>query len=63
VRLSELGVDIGELRAAVAAEIDAATEEALATPMPDPATAIDGVFCTGEADPLGDGIARWSGYL
>jgi pyruvate dehydrogenase E1 component alpha subunit len=61
-RLSELGVDIAELRASLAAEIDAATEEALATPMPDPATAVEGVFCEGEAEPLGDGVARWSGY-
>jgi pyruvate dehydrogenase E1 component alpha subunit len=61
-RLSELGVDIGEVRASVVAEIDAATEEALATPMPDPATAVEGVFCEGEAEPLGDGVARWSGY-
>jgi pyruvate dehydrogenase E1 component alpha subunit len=46
----------------VAAEIDAATEEALAAPMPDPFTAADGVFCEGEAEPLGDGQAPWSGY-
>jgi len=43
-------------------EIDAAAEEALAGPMPDPATATDGVFCTGEAEPLGDGQAPWSGF-
>jgi pyruvate dehydrogenase E1 component alpha subunit len=61
-RLSELGVDIAALRAEVAAEVDAATEEALASPMPDPGSAVDGVFCTGEAEPLGDGVARWSGY-
>ena len=34
-----LGVDVDALRAEVAAEIDAATDEALASPMPDPATA------------------------
>jgi pyruvate dehydrogenase E1 component alpha subunit len=61
-RLSELGVDIAALRAEVAAEIDAATEAALASPMPDPSTAADGVFCTGEPELLGDGVARWSGY-
>ena len=44
------------------AEIDAAAEEALAAPMPDPATAADGVFCEGEAEPLGDGQAPWSGF-
>jgi len=61
-RLAALGVDVEELRASVAAEIDAATEEALAAPMPDPATAVDGVFCSGEAEPLGDGQAPWSGF-
>ena len=61
-RLGELGVDIEALRASVRAEIDAAAEEALASPMPDPAGALDGVFCEGEAEPLGDGIARWSGF-
>lgn len=61
-RLVSLGVDVAELRASVAAEIDAAAEEALAAPMPDPASATDGVFCEGEAEPLGDGQAPWSGY-
>jgi TPP-dependent pyruvate/acetoin dehydrogenase alpha subunit len=61
-RLRELGVDVEGLHSSVAAEIDAAAQEALATPMPDPATAVDGVFCTGEAEPLGDGVARWSGF-
>ncbi len=61
-RLVAAGVDVEELRAAVAAEIDAATEEALASPMPDPATATEGVFCDTEAEPLRDGQAPWSGY-
>jgi TPP-dependent pyruvate/acetoin dehydrogenase alpha subunit len=61
-RLREVGVDVDALRAAVVAEIDAATEEALAAPMPDPATVLDGVFCEGEAEPLGDGVPRWSGF-
>ena len=61
-RLAALGVDVEALRASVAAEIEAATEDALAAPMPDPDTATDGVFCVGEAEPLGDGIARWSGF-
>jgi TPP-dependent pyruvate/acetoin dehydrogenase alpha subunit len=61
-RLRAAGVDIEELHAAVVAEIDAATEEALAAPMPDPNTAADGVFCEGEAEPLGDGLGPWSGY-
>jgi pyruvate dehydrogenase E1 component alpha subunit len=62
-RLVAVGFDVDGLRAEVLSEIDAATEEALATPMPDPATAVDGVFCEGVAEPLGDGVARWSGFL
>jgi len=62
-RLRELGVDTDALRAEVQAEIDAATEEALAGPMPDPADATRGVFCEGEAEPLRDGVPRWSAFL
>jgi pyruvate dehydrogenase E1 component alpha subunit len=61
-RLEALGVDVAELRASVAAEIDAATEAALASPMPNGADATTGVFCTGEAEVLGDGVPRWSGW-
>jgi TPP-dependent pyruvate/acetoin dehydrogenase alpha subunit len=61
-RLVSAGVDVASLRASVAAEIDAATEEALASPMPDPATVLEGVFCEGEAEVLGDGLAPWSGF-
>lgn len=61
-RLAALGVDVGAVRAEVRAEVDAATEEALAMPMPDPASATAGVFCDGDAEPLGDGEAPWSGF-
>jgi TPP-dependent pyruvate/acetoin dehydrogenase alpha subunit len=61
-RLEALGVDVEELRAQVTAEIDAATTQALAVPMPDPSTVLEGVFCEGEAEPLGDGHAPWSGF-
>jgi pyruvate dehydrogenase E1 component alpha subunit len=61
-RLGELGVDVGELQRDVAATLDAALAAALEQPMPDPQTATDGVFCTGEAEPLGDGRAPYSGY-
>src|SRR5437588_12534999 len=61
-RLTELGVDVDAVRAEVKAQIDAATEEALAAPMPDPASATAGVFCEGEAELLGDGQAPWSGF-
>ena len=61
-RLSAAGLDVDAVRASVAAEIDRAAEEALASPMPDPATVLDGVFCDGEAELLGDGQAPWSGF-
>jgi TPP-dependent pyruvate/acetoin dehydrogenase alpha subunit len=61
-RASELGVDVEALRAEVKAEIDAGVEEALAMPMPDPATATDQLFYEGEAPVLGDGEAPWSGF-
>jgi TPP-dependent pyruvate/acetoin dehydrogenase alpha subunit len=61
-RVAELGVDVEALEADVLAEIEAATHEALAMPMPDPASAIDGVFCEREPEPLGDGAAPWSGF-
>ena len=47
------------MREEVAEELERETEWALAQPMPDPATATEGVFAT--ADPeLGDGRAPWS---
>jgi pyruvate dehydrogenase E1 component alpha subunit len=61
-RLRDLGVDVDALRSEIKASIDAAAEEALSGPMPDPSTAVDGVFCEGEAEPLGDGQAPWSGF-
>ena len=60
-RVAALGVDVDALRAEVEAAVDAAAEAALAMPMPDPATATDGVFAD-EAVPLGDGDAPWSGW-
>ena len=53
-RLAALGVDVEALRAEVKAEIDAATEEALAMPMPDGETATERVFAD-EAALLEDG--------
>ncbi|MDO8186990.1 thiamine pyrophosphate-dependent dehydrogenase E1 component subunit alpha [Conexibacter sp. JD483] len=54
-------LDVAALRAEVQAAIDAATAVALRAPMPDPATATDGVFAE-QAVPLGDGRAPWSGF-
>jgi pyruvate dehydrogenase E1 component alpha subunit len=61
-RLRELGVDVDALRAGVTEEIEAATAEALSGPMPSGEDALGGVFCEGEAEPLGDGQAPWSGF-
>jgi pyruvate dehydrogenase E1 component alpha subunit len=61
-RLRALGVDVDAVRAAVSEEIDAAATEALAGPMPTPDSVLDGVFCEGEAEALGDGQAPWSGF-
>ena len=61
-RLRALGVDVDAVRAEVTAEIDAAASEALAGPMPDPDRVLDGVFCAGEAEPLGDGRAPWNRF-
>jgi TPP-dependent pyruvate/acetoin dehydrogenase alpha subunit len=61
-RLRAVGVDVEALRAAVLAEIDVAAQDALAGPMPDPSTVLDGVFCDSEAEALEDGQAPWSGF-
>jgi TPP-dependent pyruvate/acetoin dehydrogenase alpha subunit len=61
-RLRDAGVDVEAVRAAVTAEIEAAEAEALAGPMPSADDVLDGVFCEGEAVPLGDGRAPWSGF-
>jgi TPP-dependent pyruvate/acetoin dehydrogenase alpha subunit len=61
-KLAAQGVDVAALRAEIADEIEAACGAALAMPMPDAATAADGVFCDGDAEPLGDGRAPWSGF-
>jgi pyruvate dehydrogenase E1 component alpha subunit len=58
-RLAAAGVDVEPIRASVAEELERETEWALAQPMPDPATAGDGVFA-GDVTPLGDGRAPWS---
>jgi TPP-dependent pyruvate/acetoin dehydrogenase alpha subunit len=60
-RLEALGVDVGKLRAEVTAAIDAGVEEALAMPMPEPASATARVFAD-EPALLEDGQAPWSGF-
>jgi pyruvate dehydrogenase E1 component alpha subunit len=60
-RVAALGVDVDALREEVKAEIEAGVEAALKMPMPDGATAADGVFASEEAL-LSDGNAPWSGF-
>jgi TPP-dependent pyruvate/acetoin dehydrogenase alpha subunit len=60
-RVEALGADVQALRDEVKAEIDAAVEEALKMPMPDPDTATDQLFAD-EPALLGDGQAPWSGF-
>src|SRR5205085_2512151 len=56
-------VDGNALRTEVQTAIDEATQEALAGPMPDPATATDRVFYEGDEDLLlGDGDAPYSAF-
>jgi pyruvate dehydrogenase E1 component alpha subunit len=61
-RLRELGVDVEAIEAAVHAEVDAASAQALAMAPPDPAGVLDGVFCEGEPHVVGAGAAPWSGF-
>jgi pyruvate dehydrogenase E1 component alpha subunit len=62
-RLQEAGVDTTALREEVTAAIDEGTQEALAMPMPDPATATHRLFHESDEEILlGDGNAPWSGF-
>jgi TPP-dependent pyruvate/acetoin dehydrogenase alpha subunit len=58
-RLASAGIDVDPIRTSVTEELERETEWALAQPMPDPATARDGVFAD-DLTPLGDGKAPWS---
>src|ERR671928_455987 len=62
-RLREAGVDTAPIREQVRNAIEEGTQEALAMPMPDPATATDRLFYEG-AEPilLGDGDAPYSAF-
>jgi TPP-dependent pyruvate/acetoin dehydrogenase alpha subunit len=60
--LEEREIDTDVLREEVDASVEVAVAAALATPMPDPAGATDGVFCVAEPEPLGAGSAPWSGF-
>ena len=51
--------ELDEIRSEVEREVAEAAERALASEMPDPATAREGVFAE-RIEPLGDGHAPWS---
>ena len=51
--------EVDEIRESAAAYVDECGEKAVASPMPDPAIATDGVFAE-RWEPLGDGEAPWS---
>src|SRR3954470_19933327 len=57
--LARDGIDVQAIHTEVREELERETEWALAQPMPDPATALDGVFAE-HVTPLGDGKAPWS---
>jgi pyruvate dehydrogenase E1 component alpha subunit len=61
-RLRALGVDVAELERAVRAEVDEASAQALAMPAADPQRVLEGVFCAGDPEVLGEGAAPWSGF-
>jgi pyruvate dehydrogenase E1 component alpha subunit len=60
-RLRALGVDTDAIRESVKAEIEAAVEKALQSPMPDPDTVTDRLFAD-EPALLEDGNGPWSGF-
>jgi TPP-dependent pyruvate/acetoin dehydrogenase alpha subunit len=51
--------EVESIRAEVKAYVDECAQTALASPMPDPATATEGVFADAPTE-LGDGRAPWS---
>jgi TPP-dependent pyruvate/acetoin dehydrogenase alpha subunit len=61
-RLAELGVDVQALHQEVRAIVEQATEEAMRSPLPDPATATDRLFHEGDEILLGDGAAPYSAF-
>ncbi|MEA2425443.1 MAG: hypothetical protein QOH13_1853, partial [Thermoleophilaceae bacterium] len=58
-KLRSEGVDVDAIKAGAKQLVDDETDWALAQPMPDPATVLDGVFAD-RWEPLGDGLAPWS---
>jgi pyruvate dehydrogenase E1 component alpha subunit len=54
--------EVDEIRSEVRSYVDECAAKALASPMPDPALAAEGVYAD-SFEPLGDGLARWSRTL
>jgi TPP-dependent pyruvate/acetoin dehydrogenase alpha subunit len=62
-RVRAAGADVDAVRDEVREAVERGTSEALAMPMPDPATATERLFYEGDQDLLlGDGDAPWSGF-
>jgi TPP-dependent pyruvate/acetoin dehydrogenase alpha subunit len=55
-------LDVEPVADDVAATVEAAVELALASPMPDPASATTDVFCEVAPEPLGTAAPAWSGH-
>lgn len=61
-KLEARGIAVATLREGVQVLVGEAISLALEAPMPEPATAATGVFCTSEPRGLGAGRAPWSGF-
>ncbi len=61
-RLLALSIDVEGVVAAVGAQVDEATAQALSMAHPEPASATAGVYATDVPSPLGRGDAPWSGF-
>jgi pyruvate dehydrogenase E1 component alpha subunit len=59
--LEDRGLDVEKVGADVVELVEAAVDVALGAEMPDPHSAGEGVFCTGEPETLGIGESPWSG--
>jgi pyruvate dehydrogenase E1 component alpha subunit len=53
--------EVERIDAEVRAYVAECAERALASPMPEPGSALEGVFAD-RWEPLGDGVAPWSGW-
>jgi len=61
-RLRADRVDVDAIQARVTETVSEAVDAAMTGPMPEPSEALGDVFCQGEAEPIGEGPTRWSGF-